>query len=58
MFFWEDDICLCSDFERCPLHEKCRRAQHKVGIHTYSSFYNRDKKKECDYFLKKREGDE
>ena len=56
MFFWEDDVCLCSDFEHCPKHEECRRAQNKPGIHTYSSFYNRGKK-DCDYFLKKREGD-
>ena len=48
---FDDDICLCANAASCPQKNQCRRAEHKVGIHTYSNFY--EKNKECEYFLKK-----
>ena len=53
MFF--DDYCFCWNSDRCPHKNECIRAEKKVGTHTYSSFY--DKNKECEYFLKKEEYD-
>lgn len=48
---FDDDICLCANAALCPHKNKCRRAEHKVGIHTYSEFYKKNEK--CEYFLGK-----
>ena len=46
---FEYDICLCGNSEMCPYKDKCERAVHRVGIHTYSNLYKLNE--ECGYFL-------
>ena len=50
--FFDDDICLCGNADSCPHKNECKRAERKVGIHTYSLFYN--EKEECKYFIEKK----
>ena len=50
---FDDDICLCGNAIYCSQRNQCRRAEHKIGIHTYSNFYEYEKDRECKYFLKK-----
>lgn len=49
--FFDDDICLCGNADNCPNKDRCRRAEKKIGIHTYSLFY--EEGKECEYFFEK-----
>ena len=49
---FDDDICLCANNEHCPQKDYCKRAIHKVGIHTVSNLYNSNEEK-CEYFIKR-----
>jgi len=49
--FFEDDICLCGNGDKCPNGDTCYRYRHSpVGICTVSLFYNPDAKK-CDFYI-------
>lgn len=52
--FFDDDICLCGNSEKCKYRNNCMRAEKKIGIHTYSLFY--EDEKECKYYIKKKRG--
>lgn len=54
MFF--KDYCLCYNFDKCPRKDECLRAEHLVGIHTYSNLY--EEGKECEHFLEKEKTNE
>ena len=52
---WDDDICLCYDYEECPKKDKCLRAgEHKKpGVYTISRFYDPNNEK-CEYFIERK----
>ena len=49
--FFDDDYCLCGNSDYCPRRIECKRAEHKIGIHTYSLFYKEEE--DCEYFWRK-----
>ena len=50
---FDDDICFCGNSKECPNKDTCRRAENKIGIHTYANFYEQGK--ECEYYIKRKE---
>jgi len=54
MYLFDEDYCLCGNPGECPLKDQCKRAERKVGIHSYANFYA--KNESCEHFYMK-EGD-
>ena len=50
---FEYDICLCGNPQYCPKKDTCLRNQGRVGINTYSLFFELGK--DCQHYIPKKE---